>query len=237
MKKTIFALALLAGLSTAAAAQQSVSIVENQNYIEVSGYNKAEVAPDEIYITFQINESDSRGRTSVNDQERNMIRALQNLGIDIEKQLTVKDMSSNFQKYILRRTDVQQSREYQLKVADAQTAASVFAALEGVNIANASIARAEYSKIDEFVLENKVAAMKNAQDKAARLAQAVGQTIGKAIYIQDYERSYRPYAVNMMTKSMSADMATGGGAEEMLPGVEFEKITVESSVTVRFLLE
>lgn len=67
MKKTIIALALMAGISTAAVAQQSVSIVENQNYIEVSGYNKAEVAPDEIYITFQINESDSKGRNSVTD--------------------------------------------------------------------------------------------------------------------------------------------------------------------------
>ena len=235
MKKSIFALALMVGISTAAVAQQSVSIVENQNYIEVSGYNKAEVAPDEIYITFQINESDSRGRNSVTDQERNMVNALKNMGVDIEKQLTVKDMSSNFQKYILRRTDIQQSRDYQLKVADAQTAASVFAALEGVGISNATIEKAEYSKIDEFTLENKVAAVKNAQEKASRLAGAVGQTIGKAIYIQDFERTYRAYA-NVMTKSMSADMATGAEMA-IAPGIEFEKITVESNVTVRFLLE
>ena len=208
--------------------------MENQNYIEVTGYNKAEVAPDEIYIAFQINEADTKGRTSVSDQERSMVNALRNLGIDIENQLTVKDMSSNFKKYILRRTDVQMSRDYQLKVPDAQTAASVFAALEGVGIANASISKAEYSKIDEFVLDNKVAAMKNAQEKAVKLAGAIGQTTGKAIYIQDFERTYRAYAANVMTKSMSADMATGA---EMAPGIEFEKITVESNVTVRFLLE
>jgi uncharacterized protein YggE len=233
MKKLMIALTLFLGVSTAAVAQQNVSIVENQNYIEVTGYNKAEIAPDEIYIAFQINEGDSRSRTSVTTQERNMIRALQQLGIDVEKQLTVKDMSSNFKKYILRRTDIQVSRDYQLKVSDAQTAASVFAALEGVGIANASITKAEYSQIDSFVLENKVLAMKNAQNKAARLAEAIGQTIGKAIYIQDYERTYRPYVMNTMSKSVSADMAT----EESVPSLEFEKISVESNVTVRFLLE
>ncbi|MDR0955260.1 MAG: SIMPL domain-containing protein [Rikenellaceae bacterium] len=233
MKKTMIALTLFLGVSTLSVAQQNVSIVENQNYIEVTGYNKAEIAPDEIYIAFQINEGDSRSRTSVATQERNMIRALQQLGIDVEKQLTVQDMSSNFKKYILRRTDIQVSRDYQLKVPDAQTAASVFAALEGVGIANASITKAEYSQIDSFVLDNKVLAMKNAQSKAARLAEAIGQTIGKAIYIQDYERTYRPYVMNTMSKSVSADLAT----EESVPSLEFEKISVESNVTVRFLLE
>ena len=228
----LFSALLFSG--AASAQQQNVSIVENQNYIEVNGYSKAEVAPDEIYISFQINESDTKGRTAVSETEQKMVAALRNLGINIEEQLTVKDMSSNFQKYILRRTDIQQSREYQLKVADAGTAASVFAALESVEIANGSITKAEYSGIEEFVLENKVAAIKNAQHKAARLAEAVGQAIGKAIYIQDFERTYRAYAANVMTKAMSADMATGG---EMAPGIEFEKITVESNVTVRFLLE
>ena len=235
MKKTIFVLALMAGISTAAVAQQNVSITESQNYIEVVGYQKAEVAPDEIYIAFQINESDSRGRVSVESQERDMIRALQNLGIDIEKQLTVRDMSSDFKKYILRRTDIQASRSYELKVPDARTAASAFGALAGVNVANASITRAEYSKIEEFTLQNKAAAMKTAQEKAALLAGAIGQTIGRAIFIQDFEVGYRPYVVaNAMTKSMDV---TAMGVEETLPNVEFEKITVESRVTVRFQLQ
>ena len=234
MKKIILALALLAGVSTAAA-QQNVSITESRNYIEVVGYHKAEVSPDEIYIAFQINESDSRGRVSVESQERDMIRALQNQGIDIEKQLTIREMSSDFKKYILRRTDIQASRSYELKVPDARTAASVFAALAGVNVANASITRAEYSKIDEFTLQNKAAAMKNAQQKASLLAGAIGQTVGKAIFIQDYDISYRPYAAVSVTKALSADRTAG--VEEMLPSLDFEKITVESRVTVRFLLE
>jgi uncharacterized protein YggE len=238
MKRTMIALALSAALSTAATAQQNVSIVENQNYIEVTGYNRAEVAPDEITVAFRIDESDSKGRTAIADQEKEMVKALQKIGIDTEKQLTVKDMSSNFRKYILRQTDVMNSRDYELKVSDAQTAAAVFAALESVKIANASVTKAEYSKIDDFTLENKVAAMKNAQEKAAKLAAAIGQGIGKAIYIQDFERTYRGggYTNVMLTKVVSVDMAMEA-SQAMAPGIEFEKITVESNVSVRFLLE
>ena len=236
MKRTMMMLALAAGLSTVALAQQNVSIVESQNYIEVTGYHQDEVAPDEITIAFRIDENDTKGRTSIVDQEKEMVRALQNIGIDIEKQLTVRDMSSNFKKYILRQTDVMNSRDYRLKVGDAQTAAAVFGALEGVKIANASVEKAEYSKIEEFTQENKVAAMKNAQEKAAKLAAAVGQTIGKAIFIQDFERTYRTYNAAVMTKAISLDMATGA-MPEMAPGIEFEKITVDSNVTVRFLLQ
>lgn len=236
MKKIIIAL-LLSVVVTTARAQQNISIVENQNYIEVTGYHRDEVAPDEIYISFQIDENDTKGRTSIVDQEKEMTAALRRIGIDIEKQLTVKDMSSNFKKYILRQTDVLDSRAYELKVADAQRAAAVFAALESVKIANATIVRAEYSRIDEFTLENKVAAMKNAREKAEKLAAAIGQTVGKAIFIQDFERTYRAYnAGGIMTRAVSMDMAAPAPAQ-MADGIEFEKIPVESNVTVRFLLQ
>jgi len=235
MKKMIFALAFAALISAGAYAQQGVSIVENQNYIEVNGYSRDEVSPDRIFINFQINESDSRGRNSVADQERNMVQALQRIGIDTQKQLTINDMSSNFQKYILRRTDIQQSRDYVLEVPSAQIAASAFAALEGAGISNGTINRAEYRDIEAFTLQNKVKAVQNAREKATALAAAVGQTIGKAIFIQDYERTYRAYSSNMMVKSVAMDMAAG--AEESATNLDFEKIMVESNVTVRFLLE
>ncbi len=235
MKKSIVALALALFVSVGARAQQGVSIVENQNYIEVNGYSRDEVSPDRIFIRFQIAESDSRGRSSVADQERAMVQALGRIGIDTEKQLTINDMSSNFQKYILRRTDIQQSRDYVLEVPSAAVAASAFAALEGAGISNATIDRAEYRDIEAFTLENKVKAVKNAQEKASALAAAVGQTIGKAIFIQDYERTYRAYSSNMMVKSVAMDSAVA--VPEAGPNIDFEKITVESNVTVRFLLE
>lgn len=236
MKRTILALAAAALVSAGASAQQqNVSIVENQNYIEVNGYSLGEVSPDRIFIRFQIAESDSRGRESVAAQERAMVQALQRIGIDTEEQLTINDMSSNFQKYILRRTDIQQSRDYVLEVPSAATAASAFAALEGAGISNAAIDRAEYRDIDAFTLANKVKAVQNAREKATALAAAVGQTIGRAIFIQDFERTYRAFSTGMMVKSAVAMDAAA--TAEAAPNIDFQKITVESNVTVRFLLE
>jgi len=236
MKRMILALAAAALLSTGASAQQGVSIVENQNYIEVNGYSLGEVSPDRIFIRFQIAESDSRGRESVAAQERAMAQALQRVGIDTDRQLTINDMSSNFQKYILRRTDIQQSRDYMLEVPTAATAATAFAALEGVGISNATIDRAEYRDIDAFTLDNKVKAVQNAREKAAALAAAVGQTIGRAIFIQDFERTYRALS-GALSGVMVKAVETMDVAAPAAPNIDFEKITVESNVTVRFLLE
>lgn len=207
----------------------------DKGYIEVNGYNKSEVAPDKIFISFQIDEKDTKGKVALATMERDMIKALEKTGVNVEKQLTVNDMSSNFQKYILKRQEIMNTRNYQLVVPDAKSAANVFAALESTGVSNATITGSEYSKMEELRLENKVKAAKNAQEKAAALAGAVGQSIGKAIYIQDTERFYapRPYNGMMMAKSASFDTAESAP----MPNIEFEKISVESNVTIRFILQ
>ena len=66
------------------------------------------------------------------------------------------------------------------------------------------------------------------------LASALGQKAGKALFVQDYSYSARPYANIMMAKSAVMDMAAEATAA---PTLEFEKIKIEHSVMVRFVLE
>lgn len=232
MKKLLIALALFLGMSGISSAQ--VNSAMEQQYIEINGYSKDEVSPDKIFINFQISEKDTKNKTSIQEAERKMVAALRAIGVDIEKQLTINDMSSNFQKYILRRTDIMLSRDYQLEVTNAQNAAAAFAALEGAGVSNGTISRSEYSKIEDFTLQNKVKAVQNARVNATALAEAAGRKIGKAIYIQDVERVYaRPY--NMMFMARAAEGSFDQGV--IAPDIEFQKITVESNVTVRFSFE
>ena len=64
----------------------------DQPYIEVTGRAEMEVAPDEIYVRITINEQDSKGKTTVLQQEKDMVRRLKDLGIDVDKKLVVQDM-------------------------------------------------------------------------------------------------------------------------------------------------
>ena len=164
----------------------------DQPYLEVNGRAEMEVAPDEIYVRITINEQDSKGKVTVLQQEKDMVRRLKDLGIDVEKKLVVQDMSSD----LFKRKDVSTSKTYQLEV--------------------------------------RAAAAKAAQQNAQVLASALGQKAGKALFVQDYSYSARPYANIMMAKSAVMDMAAEATAA---PTLEFEKIKIEHSVMVRFVLE
>ena len=75
-----------------------------------------------------------------------------------------------------------------------------------------------------------------AQARARMLAQAVGQEIGKAMQIQNYDNGNAVVYNNIMLARASAKMADGITFEESAPTVEFKKIKVESTVTIRFSL-
>ena len=57
------------------------------SYIQVNGRAEKEIMPDEFYLSVIINERDSKGKISVESQQRDMIAALKRLGVNVEKQL------------------------------------------------------------------------------------------------------------------------------------------------------
>jgi len=206
----------------------------NDSYIEVTGKSVRKVTPDRIYLSISISEKDFRNRDLVS-LEKDMIRALKKVGIDVEKDLKVSDMSSNFRKYWYGRQDVRVSRDYQLLTRDASTAGKAIMALEEMGISNVNLEKAEYSGIEKLKLEVKVEAVKAAREKALMMTEAIGQTLGPAFYISDQE-SYRGSYRSNRILAKSAIMSADGAMEESLPELEFEEMDVESTVVVRFRL-
>ncbi len=78
----------------------------DQNYIEVRGMAEMEIVPDEIYLQVIIREKDAKGKQTVEILERSMIRELDKLGIDIEKAVSIRDVSSNFKYYWFLQADI-----------------------------------------------------------------------------------------------------------------------------------
>ena len=177
MKKLMIAAAALL-LSAPLFAQEKNFI--DQPYLEVNGRAEMEVAPDEIYVHITINEQDSKGKVTVLQQEKDMVRRLKDLGIDVEKKLVVQDMSSD----LFKRKDVSTSKTYQLEVNSATQLAHVFQALQAVGISDASIERTDVSNMDELRQQVRAAAAKAAQQNAQVLASALGQKAGKALFLQ-----------------------------------------------------
>ncbi|PRX57277.1 SIMPL domain-containing protein [Flagellimonas meridianipacifica] len=202
-------------------------------YLETSARVDTLVTSDKIYLSITITEKDSKGRKSVEEQENKMAQAFRSLGIDLDKQLFIKDLSSNFKKYFLRQKDVLKSKRYSLLVYSGKEAGEALAALEKLKIANTYLEKTEYSKMEALELELKSKAVKKAKKKAEALTAPLNQTVGNAIHIVDSSIPYYPraQAPRMEMKSMAMDMAE---AEPL--DIDFEQIKVQTSVNVKFAL-
>ncbi len=230
MKRIILPLVALL-LSTSIFAQSKNFL--DTPYLETSAQVDTLVTPDKIHLNITIQEKDSKGKVSVEEQENKMAQRLKALGIDLDEQLVIKDMSSNFKKYFLRDKEVLKSKEYSLVVYSGKQAGEVMVALEQLDIANAYVEKTEYSKMDELELELKTRAMKKAKQKADALTKPLGQKVGTAIHIMDNSQPYYPrynQAPMMEMKAATADM----GAQPL--DIDFEKIKVEAMVNVKFAL-
>lgn len=229
--KIIFLLLMMA---SAGFAQQGKNFID-QPYMEVTGKAELEVVPDEIYLRIKIKESDNKAKESLETIEKSMIRTLTSIGVDVEKNLSIVDFSSNFRSHLIRKNSILTSKEYLLLLNDGRTTGRVFIELEDIGISNITIEKVGHSKIMELQNDVKVLAIKAAKKKATLLAEGIEQSIGNALFVQELGAGYYPRqqrAGNIMMKTMAAMEE-----EETMPDIEFEKIKLEYSILVRFELK
>lgn len=202
------------------------------SYIQVYGRAEKEIVPDEFYLQIVINERDSKGRISVESQQRDMIAALKRLGVDVDKQLKVANLSSEFFK---RKTSVATAK-YQLQLGSSAEVARTWQALDELGISNVSILKVSHSEIDRYREEVRVAAIRNARANAATLAEAIGQKVGRCFYIYDSNSNILPAVYDNAVLMRSAKAAGSVEAVEEDP-LEFKTLRLEYGVQAKFVLE
>lgn len=205
-----------------------------ENCVQVTGKAEREVAPDEIYVSIVINEKDLKLKNTVEQMEKEMIRMLRSLDIDVDKDLKIDNMASGYQNYFLKKGTPRTSASYQLKLNSAAQMGMVFQGLESIGISNMSVTKLSNSRIKEIQSQMRVEAVTNARQIAQELAEALGQKIGRAVYIMDYNNDfYFPVA-----RSENMLMAKAAGAADGMyeTPVEFKDIKLTYNVTVKFAL-
>lgn len=233
MKKTIIFFAIILGLNQVFAQKNFI----DQPFVETSAKIDSLVIPDRIFISINLNESDSKNKKSVEEQEKLLESILKRLNINTEKDLSLLDFSSNFKQYFLKGQNVVKSKMYSLLVNNAVIAGKVLAELESVGISNVNIERTEYSKAEELLLELKSKAVEKSKLTAEKLAKPLNQKIGKAIYISDSNtiaNALQGQAPGIKIRGMSS--IYGNRAEDPIY-TEFQKVKFEVQVNVKYLLE
>ena len=217
-------------LSSIGASAQNNQVIPT---VSVNGSAQLKVTPDVIYMTIKLDESDTKGKISVEQQRKDMFSALRKCGINIENQLSVQGMSSEF----YRKRGSLAATQYELKVGSADEARKVFEALDKAGVVNVNITRATCSKLEEYRAQARQAAMRNAQMRAQQLAEAVGQSIGACYEINDYSSDveYSTRGRLMMKNSVAMD-AAGMVEESAEPEVDFEQIVINYNLSAKFYL-
>ena len=204
------------------------------SYIQVNGRAEKEIVPDEFYLSIVIAERDSKGKISVEQQQKAMIAALKRDGIDVEKQLKVANLSSEFFK---KNTSVATAK-YQLRLGSAAEVSKAWQTLDDLGISNVSIQKVSHSQLEQLKQQVRIEAMQDARSSAQMLAGAVGQSIGKCFYVYDSNNDVIPayYNNGIMMRSMKMmDTAAEGAAEE--ESLDFKTIKLQYSVQAKFVLE
>lgn len=209
----------------------------DQPYLETTAKVDTLVKPDIIYLDILIREKDEKNIVSVEELENRMTDKLESLGIDIQKQLTLSDLASNFKKYFLKQKDILKIKAYKLKVFDAQTAGKVLVGLEEIGISNVNLGKTEYSKTEEMTLYLKSKAVEKAKIQADYLVRPLGQKVSAAIHISDkYYQNFDKF--NGELKEIVVLGYSAKQKQEYQPiEIEFKPIKLESEVTIKFKIE
>lgn len=211
-----------------ASAQESV-----RDEVVVNGYAERKVTPDKFTIAITISEIDTKGRISLDEQERSIIKSLKSAGFDTEEALRLKN---NYSSYM--RRGALATRDYELVVHGAERLSVALAALEELNLNSVSLSRATCTNLDAIREELRREAMRDAKRNAEVLAGAIEQEIGSCTYIHDYNSNGDVYfSVNraMKSRAYAMDSAAEGLVVEAEP-MEFAETTISHTIQAKFQL-
>lgn len=208
-----------------------------QPFVETSAKADTLVVPDKIYISINLNETDSKNKKSVEEQETQLEVTLKKLNIDTEKDLSLLDFSSSFKNFFLKGQNVIKSKMYSLLVGNAVTAGKVLVELESIGISNVTIERSEYSKAEDLLLDLKSKAVEKSKLTAERLAKPLNQKIGKALYISDINTISNALQGQTPGVRISGMSSIYGSRAADPIYTEFKKVKFEVQVNVKYILE
>ena len=233
MKKIILLLVL--GLIFTNAFSQTKNFID-QPYIETRAKVDTLVSPDRIYLTILISEKDTKGKVSVEEIENKMAVKLVSLSVNLQQQLTLSDLASNFKKYFLKRKDVLKSKAYSLVVYDALSAGKVIVGLEEIGISNVQLQKTEYSKIEGLKLQLKTKAIVKAKNQAEALLKPLNQKVGTAIYISDVN-NYNNYGLQGRAAGLEVAYDLNKSKTFEPIDIDFKKIKIQSEISIKFKIE
>ncbi len=216
-------------------AQQRTNPLESTPYIEVTGEAEMEVVPDEIFLRFTLKERyDGRDKTSLDELEKKLKQLLVKNNFRMEN-LSLADANADYITIKRQKKDVLQSKDFVLKISTTSELTNVWNIMDEVDAQNAYVSRVDHSRMEELKKEVKIAAVKNAKEKASYLLNAAGEKTGRLLFLQERE-SYNPVLMTKSQRGVAAFSADNIEAAPDEPEISYQKIKLIYKVFARFAI-
>ena len=231
-----FLVSLLSVVFTAALMAQAIPPASSAapSLVTVTGYGKLYAEPDEVHFSIDIStegESLLAAKTENAQLAAKAIAYLKEKGVE-ERYIQTAYLNVNVQYRDRQRMDpryyASQTIKVCLKKLDDYEPISYGLLERGITGLRGP--QFQSTRSDELRAEARVAAIKDARERATKLAEALGQTIGKAYSIVSAQASHSPQTVYARSAEMSMDAGSQG------PGFAAGELLIQESVTASFHL-
>lgn len=222
---------------TNALAQTSPTNSERR-VIEVTGSAETLITPNEFIFKIKLLERmENKQKLTIETQEANLKRELTNLGVDVQKDLTVYDLTSF---YISRKKvkDTLGSKDYRLKLDDLSKIERLQEIADRFNISNLDLIESTHSELTRFRRETKMEAVKAAKMKAEYMLGAIGEKVGKAVYVKEIEEeNVGSYGLQSNSVSNIRSNIRIEDGQDSSGTLTFSKIKLRYEVLAKFEIE
>lgn len=209
--------------------------------ITVNGSAEMEITPDEIYVIVDLKEYEKKGsgKITIDKIRQDFLKAVRSLGLP-DSNLTIAaydGMNGNpwWRKKNKLKDELYSSISYQVKLTSSAQVDQLVDKLDDAATQNFYIQRTSHSKLTEFRKQLKIQAVKAAKEKAIYLAEAINESIGTAVTINEPNEYYTPYYGNMRSNMMMKAESMQDESSE--PQADFKKIKIRYDVNAVFALK
>jgi uncharacterized protein YggE len=241
MKKTLLLLFAAAAVTLAATPRSLAEDRPEPRLVTVAGEAEVNVSPDEVVFDLTVSTFNRElrvAKTQTDERLRNVIALAKRYGVaDADTQTDYINLTPRYRGDNEARTLLGYSvrKDLVLTLRDVTRAEGLLSELLDSGVTRINTVSFRSSQMRKYRDQARDLAMRAAREKAAALAGAVGQKIGRAYSIEEEVPSRSYASQNVMSNNISTADSDGSSASEGTLALGLIKISAR--VTVKFELE
>jgi uncharacterized protein YggE len=209
-----------------------------QKRISVTGIAEMEVVPDEIYFRVVLKEyQKDKNKVLMEKLEKELTQAVAAVGIAKEDFMIEQIAGYSWSKKKKEDAELYSSKTFIIKVSTPAKIDEVLNKVNAESIYSVEIRNYSHSKIEEYKKQLKIQAIKAAKTKATYLLEAIGEKVGSALEINDYDYNQGGFYMANAQVSNNEYKQYNSAEADQYSAAGFQKIKLQFQINAVFAIQ